>query len=116
MNPRLNRLFAADGRGFDVAVDHGFFGEGSFLAGIEDMARTVATLVEAGPDAIQLSPSQASLLQSVPGPAKPALVLRTDVANLYRGAPRWTATGKLRTRTTARRPGERQAWPSGTTC
>ena len=87
MNPRLNRLFAADGRCFDVAVDHGFFGEGSFLAGIEDMARTVAILVEAGPDAIQLSPGQASLLQSVPGPGKPALVLRTDVANLYGSSP-----------------------------
>jgi len=87
VNPRLNRLFAADGRCFDVAVDHGFFGEGSFLAGIEDMARTVATLVEAGPDAIQLSPGQASLLQSVPGPRKPALVLRTDVANLYGSSP-----------------------------
>jgi fructose-bisphosphate aldolase, class I len=87
MNARLNRLFAADGRCFDVAVDHGFFGEGSFLAGIEDMARTVATLLEAGPDAIQLSPGQASLLQSVPGPGKPALVLRTDVANIYGGSP-----------------------------
>jgi fructose-bisphosphate aldolase, class I len=79
---RLNRLFAADGRCFDVAVDHGFFGEGSFLAGIEDMERTVATLVEAAPDAIQLSPGQAPLLQRRPGP-KPALVLRTDVANVY---------------------------------
>jgi fructose-bisphosphate aldolase, class I len=87
VNPRLNRLFAADGRCFDVAVDHGFFGEGSFLPGIEDMARTVAILVEAGPDAIQLSPGQASLLQSVRGPDKPALVLRTDVANLYGGSP-----------------------------
>ena len=87
MNARLNRLFAADGRCFDVAVDHGFFGEGSFLAGIEDMARTVTTLVEAGPDAIQLSPGQAALLQSIPGPAKPALVLRTDVANIYGGSP-----------------------------
>jgi len=79
---RLNRLFAADGRCFDVAVDHGFFGESSFLAGIEDMEQTVATLVEAAPDAIQLSPGQAPLLQSRPGP-KPALVLRTDVANVY---------------------------------
>ena len=86
MNPRLNRLFAADGRCFDVAVDHGFFGE-AFLTGIEDMEQTVATLVEAGPDAIQLSPGQASLLQGVPGPGKPALVLRTDVANLYGGSP-----------------------------
>lgn len=44
MNARLNRLFAADGKCFDVAVDHGFFGEGSFLTGIENMAKTVATL------------------------------------------------------------------------
>lgn len=83
MNPRLNRLFAADGRCFDVAVDHGFFGERSFLDGIEDMERVVGTLVAAGPDAIQLSPGQAPLLQRVPGPRKPALVLRTDVANVY---------------------------------
>lgn len=87
MTARLNRLFAADGRCFDVAVDHGFFGEASFLTGIEDMARTVATLVDAGPDAIQLSAGQAPLLQDVPGPRKPALVLRTDVANLYGGSP-----------------------------
>jgi fructose-bisphosphate aldolase, class I len=80
---RLHRLFAADGRCFDVAVDHGFFGEAEFLTGIEDMESAVATLVEAGPDAIQLSPGQAPLLQQIPGPGKPALVLRTDVANVY---------------------------------
>jgi DhnA family fructose-bisphosphate aldolase class Ia len=39
-------------------------------------------LVEAAPDAIQLSPGSAPLLQERPGP-KPALVLRTDVANVY---------------------------------
>ena len=83
MNARLNRLFAADGRCFDVAVDHGFFGERSFLDGIEDMARVIETLVEAAPDAIQLSPGQAPLLQRIPGPRKPALVFRTDVANVY---------------------------------
>ena len=80
---RLNRLFAADGRCFDVAVDHGLFGEPSFLEGITDMPRTIEALVQAGPDAIQLSPGQASLLQQIPGPRKPALVLRTDVANVY---------------------------------
>jgi class I fructose-bisphosphate aldolase len=87
VTPRLNRLFAADGRCFDVAVDHGFFGEGSFLSGIENLERAVATLVDAGPDAIQLSPGQAPFLQRVPGPAKPALVLRTDVANVYGAEP-----------------------------
>jgi len=82
MNARMNRLFAADGRCFDGAIDHGFFGEGSFLAGIEDVEAAIATLVDAAPDAIQLSPGQAPLLQRLPGP-KPALVLRTDVANVY---------------------------------
>ena len=82
MNPRLNRLFARDGRCFDVAVDHGLFGEASFLTGIEDLERAVSILVEASPDAIQLSPGQARLLQGRRG-RKPALVLRTDVANVY---------------------------------
>jgi DhnA family fructose-bisphosphate aldolase class Ia len=81
---RLNRLFdATSGRALDVAVDHGFFGEPGFLTGIEDMASVVETLVQAGPDAIQLTPGQAPLLQSVPGKRKPALVMRTDVANVY---------------------------------
>jgi fructose-bisphosphate aldolase, class I len=47
----------------------------------------VRTLVDAGPDAIQLSPGEAPLLQWVPGPRKPALVLRTDVANVYGPSP-----------------------------
>jgi DhnA family fructose-bisphosphate aldolase class Ia len=47
----------------------------------------VRTLVEAAPDAIQLSPGQAPLLQRLPGPTKPALVLRTDVANVYGPSP-----------------------------
>ena len=45
------------------------------------------TLVDARPDAIQLSPGQAPLLQRLPGPGKPALVLRTDVANVYGPSP-----------------------------
>jgi class I fructose-bisphosphate aldolase len=81
--PRLHRLLAADGRCFDVAIDHGLFNEPSFLGGIEDMGRAVAAIVAAGPDAIQLSPGHARLLQDVPGKQKPALVLRTDVTNVY---------------------------------
>ncbi len=80
---RMARLFAADGKCFDVAVDHGFFGEYRFLAGIENMPQVVSTLIDANPDAIQLSIGQAPLLQAIPGKAKPALVLRTDIANLY---------------------------------
>ena len=83
IEPRLNRLFAPDGKCFDVAVDHGFFGERSFLNGIENMHRVVQILVEADPDAIQLSIGQAPILQSIKGKAKPALVLRTDIANVY---------------------------------
>lgn len=83
VSARLNRLFAPDGRCFDVAVDHGFFGERSFLTGIEDMHQVVSILVDANPDAIQLSLGQAPILQAIPGKAKPALVLRTDIANLY---------------------------------
>lgn len=81
---RLNRLFnPKSGKALDVAVDHGFFGEPSFLAGIENMDHVVDTLVDAAPDAIQLTLGQARLLQSKPGKNKPALVMRTDVANVY---------------------------------
>ena len=80
---RLNRLLAPDGKCFDVAIDHGFFGESSFLPGIEDMPRAIETVVSANPDAVQLSPGQAPLLQAIPGKSKPSLVLRTDIANIY---------------------------------
>ncbi|RVX43914.1 DhnA family fructose-bisphosphate aldolase class Ia [Nonomuraea polychroma] len=81
---RLNRLLhPRTGRCLDVAVDHGFFGEPSFLTGIEDMTGVVDALVGAAPDAIQLTPGQAALLQERPGRDKPALVLRTDIANVY---------------------------------
>ncbi len=85
VQPRLNRLFAADGTCFDVAIDHGFFNEYSFLAGIEDIAGAVRTIIDAAPDAIQLTIGQARHLQAQPG-SKPALVLRTDVANVYGSA------------------------------
>ena len=81
---RLRRLFDPDsGRCLDVAVDHGLFGEGSFLSGIEDLAAAVRTLADAGPDAIQLTAGQARLLQHSGSRTRPALVLRTDVANVY---------------------------------
>jgi fructose-bisphosphate aldolase, class I len=81
--PRLKRLLGRDGRCFDVAVDHGFFNERSFLNGIEDMRQVVEMLVEVNPDAIQLSPGVAPLLQEKVGKQKPALVMRVDVTNAY---------------------------------
>lgn len=81
---RINRLFnEKSGKCFDVAIDHGFFCEHTFLPGIENIAKSVKILIEADPDAIQLTVGQAHHLQSVPGKKKPALVLRTDVANVY---------------------------------
>ncbi len=81
---RLHRLFNPEtGRCFDVALDHGFFNEPSFLAGIENLPAAIATLVAAAPDAIQLTLGQAPHLQKLPVRGKPALVLRTDVANVY---------------------------------
>jgi len=81
---RLNRLFnPKSNRCFDVAIDHGFFNEYGFLSGIENIGNAIATLVEAAPDAIQLTVGQAPLLQAYPGRHKPSLVLRTDVANVY---------------------------------
>src|SRR5690606_32906459 len=81
---RLTRPFNKNsGKCFDVAIDHGFFCEYSFLSGIENIAESVRILIEAAPDAIQLTVGQARHLQSVPGKDKPALVLRTDVANVY---------------------------------
>lgn len=80
---RLGRFLAEDGKCFDVAIDHGFFNDPSFLTGIEAMREAIRAVVAAAPDAVQLSVGQAPLLQSLPGKAKPALVLRTDVANVY---------------------------------
>lgn len=79
----MNRLFQPDNKCFDVAIDHGFFNELSFLSGIENMKKAIETIVEANPDAIQLSPGQSHILQEIKGKRKPSLVFRTDVANVY---------------------------------
>ncbi|MEO0913471.1 MAG: aldolase, partial [Pseudomonadota bacterium] len=80
---RLNRLFGKSGHCFDVAIDHGMFNEPSFLGGIEDMHSAIRTVADAAPDAIQLTPGTAPILQAIPGRDRPALVLRTDIANVY---------------------------------
>lgn len=80
---RLNRLFGTSGNCFDVAIDHGMFNERTFLAGIENMQKAIEVIAAAGPDAIQLPPGTAPMLQLIPGKSRPALVLRTDIANIY---------------------------------
>jgi fructose-bisphosphate aldolase, class I len=86
VTPRLNRLFAEDGKCFEVAVDHGVHNEFGFLSGIENMKEVVNRLVTAAPDAILLSVGQAAFLQQIPGKHKPSLTLRADPTNLY-GSP-----------------------------
>lgn len=80
---RMNRLFGTSGHCFDVAIDHGMFNEGGFLSGIEDMQKAISIVADAAPDAIQLTPGTAPILQSIKGRDRPALVLRTDIANVY---------------------------------
>ncbi|MEQ9637138.1 MAG: aldolase [Devosia marina] len=80
---RMNRLFGSSGNCFDVAIDHGMFNESGFLGGIENMHDAIATVASAAPDAIQLPPGTAPILQSILGKTRPALVLRTDIANVY---------------------------------
>ena len=79
---RMNRLFR-NGGCLDVAIDHGVCNEPSFLVGLEDMTQTVEKLVEARPDAIQMTYGQADLLQQRPERDKPALVMRIDMGNPY---------------------------------
>ncbi|MGX4585710.1 class I fructose-bisphosphate aldolase [Paenibacillus chitinolyticus] len=76
-------MFAQDGKCFDVAIDHGFFNEFSFLSGIENMKHAIDTVIQANPDCVQLGVGQARQYQQIPGKAKPGLVLRTDAANIY---------------------------------
>jgi len=85
--PRAARLFnPKDKRLLNVAVDHGVFNEDRFLNGIEDMQKVMKTLVEAQPDVIQVTLGQARSMftaGSQTGHRLPALVVRTDVANVY---------------------------------
>jgi DhnA family fructose-bisphosphate aldolase class Ia len=81
--PRLNRLFAPDGKCFEVALDHGAHNEPSYLPGMENLKQVVSTVAAASPDAILLSLGQAHWLQEMAGKAKPALVVRVDPTNLY---------------------------------
>jgi DhnA family fructose-bisphosphate aldolase class Ia len=80
---RVKRLFGTSGNCFDVAIDHGMFNEPGFLNGIENMHNAISIVAAAAPDAIQLTPGTAPILQAIPGKARPALVLRTDIANVY---------------------------------
>ena len=80
---RMNRLFGEDGKCLTVAIDHGIFNEPSFLKGIEDLKHVVDLILNAKPDAVQLTPGMAGLIQNRACRHKPAVVLRNDISNVY---------------------------------
>jgi class I fructose-bisphosphate aldolase len=80
--PRINRLLGPSGKGFIIAIDHGFFNEPAFVQGIENFPRTLDRAIAAGPNGILTSIGHARHLQDRPG-SKPALVVRADVSNIY---------------------------------
>jgi len=83
MYPRTNRLFGADGKCLQIALDHALFNEYPLLDGVEDIDRVIGLAADGGADAILLSPGQSRHLQALRGNRKPALVMRADVANVY---------------------------------
>ena len=66
---RMKRLFGTSGNCFDVAIDHGMFNEPGFLNGIENMHNAIRVVADAEPDAIQLPPGTAPILQAISGKA-----------------------------------------------
>jgi DhnA family fructose-bisphosphate aldolase class Ia len=83
VNPRLNRLFAKDGKCLQVALDHGAVNVPNLIPGIEDMEQVITTVAAANPDAILVTTGQAHWLQDLKQNPKPALVVRVDLPNIY---------------------------------
>jgi len=81
---RLNRLFGPDGRAAVAAFDHGLFGEPAWLGPSRDIEGIIKTHASTGLDAMLLPSGPARILQSIPGPRKPALIMRGDVTDSYR--------------------------------
>jgi DhnA family fructose-bisphosphate aldolase class Ia len=83
VNPRLNRLFAQNGKCLQVALDHGLANEYSALSGVENLQKVVGSIAAANPDGMILTIGQAHWLQDLTQKPKPALVLRADAMNVY---------------------------------
>lgn len=107
MSTAITGIFGPDEKCVNVALDHGLFNERSFLDGIEDMSAVVRSILEAGPDAVQLSPGMARLVRlcdiDIDIEKSPALVLRTDIANVYgRALPRRSAVSATKLKSCSR--------------
>ncbi len=83
IEPRMNRLFAADGKCIQIALDHALSNEYGLLSGVENISDVLRRVVDAGVEGVLLSPGCARHLQSMRHDRKPALVMRADVGNLY---------------------------------
>ena len=83
INPRMNRLFAQNGKCLQVALDHGAVNVPHLIPGIENMQEVITTVAAANPDAILVTTGQAHWLQDLKQNPKPALVIRADFPNIY---------------------------------
>lgn len=83
----LRDLLAGEQKGaVVVAMDHGVFGEGSIIQGIENLGEVVSRVAAAEPDAIQLSLGAAERLASGVDWGSVDLVVRLDMTNAYAAA------------------------------
>ncbi len=80
---RLKRIFGEDGRAVVVAADHGLMlGP---IRGVVNLRETLTRVIQGGPDAILLTPGQASsLIDLFYGKDAPALLVRADWTNAFR--------------------------------
>ncbi|NHW00022.1 MAG: hypothetical protein HA496_10360 [Thaumarchaeota archaeon] len=80
---RLKRIFGGDGRAVVVAADHGLMlGP---IRGVVNLRETLTRVIQGGPDAILLTPGQASsLIDLFYGRDAPALLVRADWTNAFR--------------------------------
>lgn len=81
--PPRGDVFATDGRGLTVFLDHGIFGEAAFLTSIEDMSPVLNRYLTAAPDSIGLPPGSARRLAARRSGQRPAVILRADTTNAY---------------------------------
>jgi DhnA family fructose-bisphosphate aldolase class Ia len=80
---RLNRLLSGSTpRALVVAIDHGLFM--GPVSGANVLAETLAAVIAAGPDGVQLTPGGIGRAGDLLAAPRPALVYRLDTTNVWR--------------------------------
>lgn len=84
---RMSRILRhEDGKGVVIAIDHGLFM--GPLSGVEQLDKTVSSIIGGKPDALQCTPPVANMLkENFLGSGSPALVARIDTSNMWRAHP-----------------------------